>query len=1765
MANPFDQFDAVQPPASTGNPFDQFDSHTPAAAPQRPAGATNPFDMIGQTFQDLTDPNHPNHDPNAIESTLIGATYSKPIQSLQANYQQAVNTGLFMEPVRASMEALGVGRQQGESNASLHARYNGAITQARQSAQQQMQNNTVGSYTDGNPFDALERFSQQAVNTGAGIVANPQYFMLPGMGVGGNIATRVATAGLGNAAVGGVSDAAAQLMDIAEGQKKNYDVNQSLQATLTSGLFGAALHGAVEATPFVKNLYANRGMDTTPGANPTGGTIQPMTGDHVAMNAADHMQYQQLLQTGNVDDIKQFFQGRQGPQPSWTDVNTWVEHRDNPPAATNGVAGADPSRMPDFNYQDEYNQHAEQTYRDTQRQAVQDHVDNITKGWANAPDVNVVHGPEDIADPAVRDSVLKADPQGNALGLFGSDGQVHMFSGRITDPDVASAVLFHEGLGHYGLSQLFGNKLNQTLVSMADSNVGQFGKLVEARQAANPGESRALSAEEVLAEQSQNGQIKPSWQLALNSVVRRFGRRMGMKLDMNDAEVQHVLSMAHDAVVKGKSVQENGFRGATQDPNNKFMFTGQMATGFDKEHPSVYTAKDGITRNEISDREARLYESPGDTLGSTLHHPELFEQYPELHSLPVVHEYNPNSKFAGGYDPHNPETGTGGKMYLNRGSFYHNMDPLGVVLHETQHAIQDIEKYPDFVRAMKSGGTGHDPLYSYADHPSEQEARAVEQRIRMREGAQERYLPKFMHTDQLGREITDPEHLDEIDRLKADPRYWQDPEYRANVNEMARVRATQQENGGNKFMRSSALNDAFTKLPPESQEEWRQAGMRSHLSDWNVAVNQFDRLSRFVENNKHLLGTDTHAILQDFTEQNHPIVQEPAGRRLIRAMSDTTRGPDNAVTQLLTRLKTDEIVKQQQMDALHEAKTPGGILENMPRHLIDHLEKNIDENGDLPPRLSMSNKFITRAQLARSRATKTNYDMDDLEGVAAHVEANYTPNVMSRDEVRTAAIENGINPNDLKGRDVGELATRLSKIGYAARYAAIKVGGILDRLDTPNWKPEDHVKLAEAIAQRNALVSMFKGEGNELGRALATAKVFKELTNGHLSEIMDRLREEGSGLAALADPTNPEALKFARQLKQALQSNSNPKGANALMQNVVKPYWEQYLTTFHMNAMLSALSTHVKAPVDMATGITREVLEKALSIPVSKARQMYQAMTGKVVEPGVEVAELFNHIHGIMAAVTDMEVYRAAAHALRTGESSFVSNGQRTPTQFANQFGAISNPRLGNTTSVAGKAVGLLNKPTDLISAQDTVFRSVATNAHLLSIATREARLQMPGGTTSDIMTLGRQIAQNPHPSMLREAFKEANRTLLLNDNPLNTLINKGRIYKPNMNPFERGLNFSISNLAPFIRIESNVLLERVINRSPLGLYQLMDPRSDLRAGGAKSDIAMTRIMYGSVLMGMYWMLAGQKNTPLTGAGPDNVNKYKEKIASGWRPDAVHENGGYNTGGQLGMSVNPFDVHNKTAQLVASARQAYDAGMSAQGWGNAFKMGLGSVLSNLAGMSWISDIQPAVDAARAHGQEGQSTVNSFIGHEAATWVPGGVRQASQLADPVQRDTSAPGSISGTAANEILNETPFRSNLPIKYSVYGDPLAAGTSLTGVHTIVPGLSGNGTTETQDPAERELDRLSSMTTSAIVTPVTHTISADPDDSSQGKIALKPAQIEEYQRLAGKSLVYYVQQDLDDGSWAKMTDDQRVEEVRSIETDSKKAAAQAIREQIK
>lgn len=86
-------------------------------------------------------------------------------------------------------------------------------------------------------------------------------------------------------------------------------------------------------------------------------------------------------------------------------------------------------------------------------------------------------------------------------------------------------------------------------------------------------------------------------------------------------------------------------------------------------------------------------------LSEFLHHPKLYEAYPDLANLSTMRD--PNLKSVGAYWSPDPKTGSPAAMSFKETDYGRRGDTLGTLLHETQHGIQDIE---GFARGTSSAG-----------------------------------------------------------------------------------------------------------------------------------------------------------------------------------------------------------------------------------------------------------------------------------------------------------------------------------------------------------------------------------------------------------------------------------------------------------------------------------------------------------------------------------------------------------------------------------------------------------------------------------------------------------------------------------------------------------------------------------------------------------------------------------------------------------------------------------------------------------------------------------------------------------------------------------------------------------------------------------------------------------------------------------------------------------------------------------------------------
>ena len=201
-------------------------------------------------------------------------------------------------------------------------------------------------------------------------------------------------------------------------------------------------------------------------------------------------------------------------------------------------------------------------------QDIAKHADDLTEQWTNKPDV-VVYDHFDDADGIDPGSLGVYDPETGQVLLNTKMIEREAKLRNLPVEEMTNTVLFHEGLGHYGLAQQFRNDLDNQLLSWYNQS-DWFRKKTddwmnnEKNVATYADEDNlvARAAEEVLAELSETGPLPKTFVNTLKNKIKAYARDLGFEWNVSEREIRTVMAQVHEAVRSGKKadVVGNGFR-----------------------------------------------------------------------------------------------------------------------------------------------------------------------------------------------------------------------------------------------------------------------------------------------------------------------------------------------------------------------------------------------------------------------------------------------------------------------------------------------------------------------------------------------------------------------------------------------------------------------------------------------------------------------------------------------------------------------------------------------------------------------------------------------------------------------------------------------------------------------------------------------------------------------------------------------------------------------------------------------------------------------------------------------------------------------------------------------------------------------------------------------------------------------------------------------------------------------------------------------------
>jgi len=349
----------------------------------------------------------------------------------------------------------------------------------------------------------------------------------------------------------------------------------------------------------------------------------------------------------------------------------------------------------------------------------------------------------------------------------------------------------------------------------------------------------------------------------------------------------------------------------------------------------------------------------------------------------------------------------------------------------------------------------------------------------------------------------------------------------------------------------------------------------------------------------------------------------------------------------------------------------------------------------------------------------------------------------------------------------------------------------------------------------------------------------------------------------------------------------------------------------------------------------------------------------------------------------------------------------------------------GHARAIAGTKGKVIRLPGRFLNAEDMFFKGLTAHRELVALAHRQAR--NTGENVEDILA-------NPPDALLEQAWKAARVSTFTN--PLGTL---GQSIQRILTRHKL-LRF----IVPFIRTPSNIV-KFAAHRSPLApLFE--EVRAELAAGGARRDLALSRIATGSALgaMTMSLVAAGL----VTGGAPDDPRERALWMRTR-QPYSIRVGDRWYSYGRLEPLGMIFGISADMMQLGQK--------MDAKTVGEMAELMTGSFARNIASKTWLRGLTDVIHAMSDPERYGQNWIQSFSG----TLIPTGMAQVAHAEDPYLRRAT-------TIMDTLKARIPGMSQeLPVRHDVFGEPIKFESS---AFSPIRSRSAAG-----DPVVSELQRLS------------------------------------------------------------------------------------------
>lgn len=403
--------------------------------------------------------------------------------------------------------------------------------------------------------------------------------------------------------------------------------------------------------------------------------------------------------------------------------------------------------------------------------------------------------------------------------------------------------------------------------------------------------------------------------------------------------------------------------------------------------------------------------------------------------------------------------------------------------------------------------------------------------------------------------------------------------------------------------------------------------------------------------------------------------------------------------------------------------------------------------------------------------------------------------------------------------------------------------------------------LEKQIKLHAVIQAKVKGMASEAARALSAMRIHANSADLAINEAHAMLESMGGKVAKLDYYKQLLDIPTDGGLNKAIRMGAMATTKDALTEATVMA--KLWAPTTHAANMVGNLITATLGPVEKATAsmIGKYITKSADAIEMAEVKSQMFGMLGglqdalQITSQGLDAARqaagsaLKGDFKGAKGVLTDnMEefgtVYRAAALDSPIGRSTIDSTldaGTRQHAISSEAFNLDKESPMG----ILADAFGTLNRlPGRALGASDELFWSINYRGEARAQAYRQARLE--GLEGQEFIDRVSHYIENPTADMRSAAVEAAQKGTFTE--PLSGFgkwIQEGVDNTLSFGPIPVGRLF-----VPFVKTPYNVM-KYFAERTPL-LNMATDAwKADMKAGGARRDMALARLTTGSTLLGM--------------------------------------------------------------------------------------------------------------------------------------------------------------------------------------------------------------------------------------------------------------------------------------------------------------------------